>query len=146
MKYRKDLQNKKAFTVMEIIVVIVIMGVMAGLITPNFRYIMESVRSGEGVRVLTAVLTAQRAYAVEYGQYSGSLSQLDVEIPPLRYFHNPIDNEVSTQNPIAHIHRDQDGIIYNLRICADGQIICDDYGAEWCEKVNKPENLCPVLP
>ena len=67
---RKHLQKQRGFTLTEIIVTIIIIGVLASLALPRFGGVFERVRASEGAHILTALLRAQKAYRVEFGVYS----------------------------------------------------------------------------
>ena len=117
-------RHNTGFTLTEIIVVIIIMGVLASAALPKFTGTVERVRAAEGVQLLTALLGAQKAYEFENGSYSAVLADLDIEVPRANNFvlpptvANPVD---PVANPIASIRRSN---AYWLRINENGQITC----------------------
>ena len=137
--------NKKSFTLMEIIVVVIIVGVLAGLALPRFSIVVEKVRSSEGVQILTTLLTAQKRYAMENGgsyQNGSGLSNmladgdLDVNIPQPANFNVPYIYNNPAQ--VALIQRQIAPITftYGLSIDANGNITCTDYaGYTYCSKI-----------
>ncbi len=131
--------NKKercGFTLSELIVVIIIIGVMASLVIPRFTSTFERVRAAEGVQILTALLGAQKSYEWENGSYATDAADLDVEIDRATNFDrlsitvtNPVD---PVANPIATIVRADS---YTLCINEEGTISCKDGAAGFtCEQ------------
>ena len=122
-------EHNKGFTLAEIVIVVIIVGVLATLAIPRFRIAVERVKTAEGVQLLTSLLSAQKAYALENnGNYSVDPTLLDIEIliasnfvvPPTVL--NPGD---PVANPIARIRRTGN---YWLEINENGVIDCADAG------------------
>lgn len=122
------IKNKSGISLTEIIVTIIILGMFAGLALPNYTTTVEKARAGEGVRILEALLAAQRLFHYENGVYdadSTGIGDLDVDIPVLKYFDPPVVDEGDPDpvlNEIAHI--DRTGNSYTLSINEEGKIIC----------------------
>ena len=114
-------RSQSGFTLIEMIVTIVVIGTMAGLAFPKITNQIEKVRSGEGTRILQALLDAQRIYEFENGAYADDLTDLDVEITAPDNFDVLTDANISTADPVATIKRTGD---YTLSIDADGAIKC----------------------
>jgi len=134
---RKGTRKEWAFTLVELIVVLVIIGVLASMALPRFQVTIEKVRSAEGVNILTALLGAQKRYAAENGgAYTSSMSNLDVTIPASANFNPPT---VSSSSPLAAISRIDsptsgiDG--YTLTISDTGAISCSGGGGGICGKM-----------
>jgi len=70
----------KGFTLMELVVVVIIIGVLATVAIPSYQLHMIKVRDMEGVHALTVLREAQERYKVENSVYAGSLAVLDVDI------------------------------------------------------------------
>jgi len=60
---------KYAFTLMELLVVIVIVGILAGLSIPRYTKTTERARDREAVSVLKQIKAAENFYRVKYGRY-----------------------------------------------------------------------------
>ncbi len=121
---KKVPQNNDAFSLIEIMLAIVIVGVSATLILPRFSVAMERVRAAEGVQILTALLGAQKSFEFENGNYTNVLANLDVEISRAQNFVIPptVANPGNpVTNPIASIRRIG---AYSLRINEEGTITC----------------------
>lgn len=77
---------KKAFTLIELLIVIIIIGILAALAMPQYTRIAEQSRQAEGVRLLGSIRTAQERYYARFNEYTLIDGGLDIEIPAPRYF------------------------------------------------------------
>ena len=120
-------KNLSGFTLIEIIIVIIIIGVIAGAAVPRFTGTFERVKASEGKQILLAILNAQKIYFLEHGAYSDlgdDLSELDINIPASQNFNLPnVDNNPDN---VAQIERK--GSTYVLKIKSDGTFTCDGGG------------------
>jgi prepilin-type N-terminal cleavage/methylation domain-containing protein len=82
-----DLRRELGFTLVELAIVIVIIGVLASFGVPRFRDAVERTKAGEAVNYLSAVRTAQERFAAREGTYASELSDLDIAMPAPKYFH-----------------------------------------------------------
>ena len=123
--------NHKGFTLLEIIVSVITVGVLASLALPRFGLTIERVRSSEGVKILTALKDAQAVYNYENGVYTNNIDDLEVAIPdPVRNFNQPI---VYATDPVASIERNTGA--YTLCIDSDGTVKCDNGSDEICQNL-----------
>ena len=111
--------KKNGFTLAEIIVVVIILGMLTTLAIPRFTTTFERVRASEGVNLLTALLGAQKVYQLENAAYSTDPTLLEVDITTADNFDVP--PTVAATDPIARIRRTN---AYWLEIDADGTIGC----------------------
>ncbi|MBU0467452.1 MAG: type II secretion system GspH family protein [Candidatus Omnitrophica bacterium] len=116
-----QVKSRSGFTLTEIVVTIVVIGTLAGLTLPKITNQVEKVKSGEGTKILQALLDAQRIYEFENGSYADDLDDLDVEFGAPENFDALTDANISTANPVATITRTGD---YTLSIDTDGTIKC----------------------
>ncbi len=79
-------QGQKGFTLVELAIVIVIIGVLASFGVPRFRDAVERSKAGESLNYLSAVRAAQERYAAREGTYADDLATLDVSMPAPKYF------------------------------------------------------------
>ena len=68
----------KGYTVVEMLVVIVVIGVMASIALPNYQAAIEKQKSQEGLNVLRNVYGAQKRYIMSNGIKAINFSQLDM--------------------------------------------------------------------
>lgn len=134
-------KENRAFTLMELMFAIVIIGVLAALALPRFSRTIEKSRIAEAVNILETLRNAQEAYNLEYGAYTDTLGDLDVTIPPSRNFNAPA---LATADPIASIERNAGGYRYTLTIDADGTVRCGGTvnPANICAKLGCPAGTC----
>lgn len=148
MKGRIPFMKRKAgFTMAEVIVAIMIIGVLAALAVPNYRIHMLRVRNQEAVRVLMFLWEAQKEYYREHGFYAssipGELGMDLVDLPPPKNFVYPVvENGGSAicqgqlNNVLAAIQT-VGPPFYSLAIVADGSIFCCNWDG-LCPKMASP--------
>ena len=73
--------EKKGFTLAEVLIVVVIIGVLAALIIPRFTGQSERAVVAEAVSMLSAIRQAEEAYNLGNGSYTNDLNLLDINIP-----------------------------------------------------------------
>ena len=79
-----NIKQKKGFTLLEIIIVIIIIGVLASLALPRFFRTVEFSRTTEAMTAFTALRDSmERCYLAANGSYAGcsSIGVLDLENP-----------------------------------------------------------------
>jgi len=69
---------KKGFTLLELIVVVIIVGVLGSLGFAQYTKVVEKSRTGEAKSVLGSIRSAQQAYYEQFGGYSTSLANLGI--------------------------------------------------------------------
>ncbi|MBR2865394.1 MAG: prepilin-type N-terminal cleavage/methylation domain-containing protein [Elusimicrobiaceae bacterium] len=75
---------KKGFTLIEVLVVVVIVGVLASLALPTYRKSMEKARGTEAMNMVKAVNDAVYAYAAERNKCPESFNKILVKVPGVR--------------------------------------------------------------
>jgi type IV pilus assembly protein PilA len=78
--------KQRGFTLVELAIVIVIIGVLASFGVPRFRDAVERSKAGEALNYLTAVRTAQERYHAREGTYASVMGDLDISLPTPKYF------------------------------------------------------------
>ena len=135
----KKILKKFGFTLIEIIIVVIILGVLGGIAMPRYTGMIERHRAQEGIQTLVVFLNAQRKYQLENGgNFAGQaqIAQLDIAAVPTRYFNAPtIDTSTKV---VAKITR-SDGS-YTLTIDDQGQIYCLPMDSDQCITLACPGN------
>lgn len=123
----------EGFSLLEVIVVIIIVGILASLALPRFFSNVERMRAEEGRRVLMDLLMAQKHYHLENGSYAENIGDLDISysIAPDNFF-DPDDSDISSADPIARVRR-RDGS-YSLGVTEKGIFSCTGT-ADSCEVI-----------
>jgi len=82
---------RKAFTLVELAVVIVIIGVLAAFGVPKFLQSVEKSKASEAFNYWSAVQSAQERYIAQNGTYwqHTNTDNLDIALPILQYFNGP---------------------------------------------------------
>jgi prepilin-type N-terminal cleavage/methylation domain-containing protein len=88
----------KGFTLVELAVMVVIVGILAAFAVPRFLDSVERSKAGEAFNYLSAVRSAQERYQVRQGTYADDISKLDMQVPEPRYFSvgTPVPGETSS--------------------------------------------------
>jgi prepilin-type N-terminal cleavage/methylation domain-containing protein len=130
------MKNNRAFTLMEMLVVVLIIGVIASVAIPSYSLHIERVRSSEGVQSLTALLAAQKRYQLENSVYSTTLANLDLDIAASTNFNAP--TVANNAGAVASIQRISGTIPYVLSISDTGTVACACAGCN-------PANICTQI-
>jgi len=73
--------NNKGFTLVELMVVIVIVGILAAVAVPKFQNQSHKAKTSEFPTVLTSIYTQQEALAAETGSYTDDIATWGDDIP-----------------------------------------------------------------
>jgi len=79
-------RSRKGFTLVELAVVIVIIGVLAAFGVPKFLNSVERSKAAEAFAYLAALRTAEERYQSKEGVYTEDVTQLDIKMQPPKYF------------------------------------------------------------
>ncbi|MCF7917037.1 MAG: prepilin-type N-terminal cleavage/methylation domain-containing protein [Candidatus Omnitrophica bacterium] len=113
---------RKGFTLMELLIVIIIIGILAGLGLPQFLKMAEKAKASEAVNLLGAVRSAQLRYAMEHsGSYAADCGNLDINWTSLKHFAEP--GCYNDADKVADIARGA-GATYTLAVNEDGDVTC----------------------
>ena len=74
------------FTLVELAVVIVIIGVLAAFAVPKFRDAVERSKAAESFNYLSSVRAGQERYHARQGTYASSVTMLDIKFSAPKYF------------------------------------------------------------
>jgi len=118
--------RKSGFTLLELMVVVIIIGILAMIALPQFFKATEKARSAEGINILGSLRSAQFRYYAESDTqvYSSDVADLDMEYGTLRFFENlaALGGAAGGEcQPLGTIQR-KGG--YTLTVYANGTISC----------------------
>lgn len=77
---------KAGFSLVELAVVVVIIGVLAAFAVPRFRASVERSKAAEAFNYLSAVQAAQERYHARQSTYADKLTDLDIQLTSPKYF------------------------------------------------------------
>ena len=155
----KIMQNKKftkGFTLLELLVVVLIIGILAAIALPQYKKAVEKARMAEAVTNVKAIAQAQQRYYMIYGEYADclDLNSLDIDLSGEDYNYHGCSakkttdfvytsNGYSAKQYIAVASRIPPAKRYAILVSKDNpnRIICRVYS----EVNNIQEELCDAL-
>ena len=86
------IKNKKGFTLVELVIVIVIVGILSVISVPIYRGYVEKAMMTEGKVLIGAIAKSELAYSVEHGyflnvDYTNYSRELDIDTSANKYFY-----------------------------------------------------------
>ncbi len=72
---------RRGFTLLELVVVVIILGILATLGFTQYTKMVEKGRTSEAKMVLGQIRSAQQAYNMQYGSYTTVMANLSIQAP-----------------------------------------------------------------
>lgn len=118
------------FTMIEITVALVIVGVLAAIAFPNYMLYISKMKAREGEQLLISLLGAQKRYLSDTGAYADDVNDLDIELRNPQNFDIgsvQIYSPLGVNNEAAQLTARGDvgfQYVFGLVINSDGNIAC----------------------
>lgn len=133
-------KKKKAFTLTELLVVVIVIGILAAVVLPKFNKVIETRKTTEAEELMAAVRTEQEKRCALDKNYLTDLDKLS-EIIPASDTKN--FTYVATATGIQAKSKGKYGYTLEMPSYRDGRLCCES--AEECTKLNKDYPLCSEL-
>jgi len=78
--------NQSGFSLVELTIVVVILGILATFAVPRFMSSVERTKASESFSYLANIESAQARYNAERGLYADSTSKLDIDLDTPEFF------------------------------------------------------------
>ncbi len=122
-------RREKGFTLLELIIVVIVIGILASIALPQYIKVVEKGRLAEAKSMLSAIRSAQIRYCAQWNQYSHNLTTLDAA-GQTKYFTFPNPNPttatdtaivgIAMRNTSVDYSAGTFGTGYNISITAGG--------------------------
>jgi|SRR3989338_2962 len=138
------MKTRLGFTIMELIIVVIIVGVLAAVAIPSYRIQVLKMKNQEAVRILMYLWEAQKDYFRETGGYTNNMVVLAVDpVTPQNFQAAVPDDGTSSvacggapQNYLASIQ--DNTLTYTLYVLTDARIVCTPCPGSLCTKMGFP--------
>ncbi|MFH1867886.1 MAG: prepilin-type N-terminal cleavage/methylation domain-containing protein [Candidatus Omnitrophota bacterium] len=77
---------KKGFTLIEVLIVVIILGILATIAVPQFTRVVERARRGEALTCMAGIQTGQRIYSLDMSIFTNNIAELDAVIANNKYW------------------------------------------------------------
>lgn len=75
---KKINKTNKGFTLIEMLVVVLIIGILAGIALPQYQRVVKKAKMTEAIALIKATAEAEHRHYLLHGEYTDDLSDLDV--------------------------------------------------------------------
>lgn len=134
----KNNRKKKAFTLTELLVVVIVIGVLSAVVLPKFSKVIETRKTTEAEEMMAAVRTEQERRCALDKDYTTDAATVNLASLNTKNFKYTLKN-----TGIEAASTGKYGYTLKMPSYRDGRLCCDS--AEQCAKLNKNYPLCSEL-
>ena len=134
----KNNRKKKAFTLTELLVVVIVIGVLSAVVLPKFSKVIETRKTTEAEEMMAAVRTEQERRCSLDKNYTKDKELVNLASLKTKNFNYTLKN-----TGIEAASTGKYGYTLKMPSYRDGRLCCDS--AEQCAKLNKNYPLCSEL-
>ncbi|WP_432634863.1 prepilin-type N-terminal cleavage/methylation domain-containing protein [Candidatus Avelusimicrobium sp.] len=134
----KNNRKKKAFTLTELLVVVIVIGVLSAVVLPKFSKVIETRKTTEAEEMMAAVRTEQEKRCALDKAYTTDAATVNLASLNTKNFNYTLKN-----TGIEAASTGKYGYTLKMPSYRDGRLCCDS--AEQCAKLNKNYPLCSEL-
>ncbi|HYR10494.1 MAG TPA: prepilin-type N-terminal cleavage/methylation domain-containing protein [Longimicrobium sp.] len=120
----RNLRNNKGFTLIELMIVVVIIGILAAIAIPKFNSVSKNAKQAEAGPVLKQICTLQGTFFQENGSYAANIGALTgFDNPNAKYFDFTVTGgtgSVATATP--NTLGASSGLVAATRDCVTGAV------------------------
>ena len=81
MEIQKQKTLKQGFTLLELLVVVLIIGILAAIALPQYKYAVLKTKFHTIMDLVNSISAAQQRYFLTHGVYSDNFANLDIDMP-----------------------------------------------------------------
>ena len=115
--------RRKGFTLLELMIVVIIIGILASLAVPRFIDAANRAKEAEAMGILGSIRSSQLRYYIDSNAYTGTIGNLDLSLtsnPSAYYTYSALDG--STANNIGQAEAVSGTGLADYTIATDGAI------------------------
>jgi len=113
------MKSKKGFTLIELMVVVLIVGILAAVAIPILRGRIDAAKWSEGKAMMGSIATAIRAYHAEKGPTGDAPDDLGVGVTGLGFADTDLDGTYFTTEAFTFEVTDMDPLAFEITCTAD---------------------------
>ena len=93
----------RAFSLIELLIVIALMGILAAIVIPSFTYLKDHSKTAEAKTALASLFRSEQSYFFANGEYSDNLDEINFHFEPSFYLIG--FGKTSSSDPSIQIYR-----------------------------------------